>query len=85
MRVPVALDDELDRLLAAAEQAGERTNRKELGTSLIATCDLDGDELGSALRRYRTMTVRQVLPDVPHGAKVVRLADHPPGPRSARR
>lgn len=48
-------------------------------------CDLDGPALGEVLRRYRTMTVRDALPDAPAGAKVVRLTDHKPGPRSGRR
>ncbi len=85
MRFPIALDEKLDRLLAAADAAGERTNRKEIVATLVAVCSVDGPALGEALRRYRTMTVRDALPDIPAGIKVVRLADHKPGPRSARR
>jgi hypothetical protein len=85
MRFPIALDEKLDRLLAACEEAGERTNRKELVAALIAVCDLNGSALGESLRKYRTMTVRDVIPDAPAGADVVRLADHRPGPRSVRR
>lgn len=85
MRLPIALDEKLDRLLTAAVDAGERTNRKELVAALIAACDLDGPALGEALRRYRTMKVHDALPDAPAGAKVVRLSDHAPGPRSTKR
>lgn len=84
VRFPIALDEKLDRLVAAAEQAGDRTNRKELLAALVATCDLDGPALGEALRRYRTMSVRDALPDAPQDHRVVRLADHRPGPRTAR-
>ena len=81
MRLPIALDQKLDHLLAAAVGAGERTNRKELVAALIATCELDGAALGEVLRRYRTMTVRDALPESPSDAKVVRLGAQKPGPR----
>lgn len=85
LRLPMAVDEKLDRLRDAAQGAGERTDRKELVAALIAVCDLDGPALGEVLRRYRTMTVRDALPDAPASAKVVRLAEHKPGPRAARR
>lgn len=85
MRWPIALDDKLDGLLAAAEDAGERTNRKEIVAALIAACALDGPAMGELLRAYRTMTVRDALPRVPAGSKVAHLADHKPGPRASSR
>lgn len=81
LRWPVAVDERLDRLVTLAEQAGERTNRKELIAALIATSASDGAALGRTLRRYRTMTVRNCLPGVDRGAQVVRLIEHRPGPR----
>lgn len=83
LRWPTAVDARLDLLLAAAIDAGERTNRKELLAALVAGCDLDGPALGQALRAYRTMRVRDALPPQPRGAVVAYFADGKPGPRTA--
>ena len=82
VRWPVSVDDRLDRLVRSAENAGERTNRRELLAALVATCEREGDALGEVLRRYRTMRVRDALPAQPPGTTVVHLADHRPGPRT---
>ena len=84
MRLPLAVDEKLDRLRTLAVQAGERTDRKEIVAALIARCELEGPALSELLREYRTMTVRDAVPDVPADATVLRLADHKPGPRSSR-
>jgi hypothetical protein len=82
LRWPIALDAKLDRLLDAATDAGERTNRKEIVAALLAAADHDGPALGEIIRAYRTMKVRDALPAQPHGARVVELAHHRPGPRA---
>lgn len=78
------MDDKLDRLVELAADAGERTNRKEIVAALVAVCELRGPALGKALRRYRTMKVRDALPAQPSGTDVVYLADRKPGPRAQR-
>jgi hypothetical protein len=84
LRLPLAVDQRIDALLARATSAGERTNRKELIAALLATADLSGEELGSLLRRYRTSKVGDVLLDVDSSADVSQLMAHKPGPRTAR-
>jgi hypothetical protein len=81
LRWPIALDEFVDRLIVLAEEAGERTNRKELIAAIVATAATDGDALGTALRRYRTMTVGDCLRDIKHENNVVHLAARKPGPR----
>jgi hypothetical protein len=81
LRWPIAVDDRLDQLVAAAEGVGERTNRKELLAAIVATSEVDGGALSNCLRRYRTMSVRECLKDQPGDLNVVRLADRKPGPR----
>ena len=84
VRWPTAVDARLDRIVEAAVEAGERTNRKEVLAALVATLDLDGSACGEMLRRYRTMKVGDVLPAQPKGTTVVHLSDHRPGPRAGR-
>lgn len=81
LRVPVAVSQRVDALLARARAAGERTDRKELITALLAETDLSGDQLGDLLRRYRRMTVAHALLDQSADGSVVRLARARPGPR----
>lgn len=52
----------LERLLARAQAAGERTSRKEIVAALVATSNQSDAQLGKILRKYRTVTVRQILP-----------------------
>lgn len=81
LRWPIALDEFVDRLVRVAEAAGERTNRKELIAAIVATATADGAALGQALRRYRTMTVGDCLPEAEHEGRVIHLAGRKPGPR----
>lgn len=79
-RWPVVVDQLLDRLVEAANEAGAGTNRKELIAALVATSGSQtGEKLGKAVRQYRTMTVKQTLGESEEG--VVRLIHHGPGPR----
>lgn len=81
---PAPVDMRLERLLDQAKAAGERTSRKELVAAPVATCELTDAQLSEMLRRYRTATVRQVLP-VPDGENVLPFKKHPPGPRTGER
>lgn len=79
-RWPVVVDQALDRLVEAANEAGAGTNRKELIAALVATNGrLSGERLGKMVRSYRIMTVKQALGKSEDG--VVRLMHHGPGPR----
>ncbi|UXA15215.1 hypothetical protein KXD97_07705 [Mycobacterium sp. SMC-8] len=85
LRLPLAVGQRIDALLARATEAGERTNRKELIAALLATAELSGEELGRMLRQYRTSKVGDVLLDRDDsGAGVIQLVSHKPGPRKAR-
>jgi hypothetical protein len=55
LRIPLAVDARLDRLVDAASIVGERTNRKEIVAALIADCPEDGEALSQRLRRYRKL------------------------------
>ena len=81
---PLPVDIRLERLLGQAKAAGERTSRRELVAALVATCELTDAQLSEMLRRYRTATVRQMLP-IPDGENVVPFMKHPPGPRTGER
>jgi hypothetical protein len=81
LRWPIAVDEYLDELVAAAHSAGERTNRKELLAALVATHHSTGAELGMLLRRYRTMAVRDVVPGAVEADDVIELTRRRPGPR----
>ena len=81
IRWPLAVGQILDLLVAAAEEAGERTSRKELLAALVATQKHDGAALGRALKRYRKMSVGDALGVEAGGQAVVQLVRHGPGPR----
>lgn len=82
LRWPVALDRRLDDLLDRAEDAGERTNRRELIAALLLAAEYDGDELRELLRTYRTALVRDapLATDVEDG-NVLKFEPPSPGPR----
>lgn len=85
VRWPIALDDRLDGLVRRANEAGDRTNRRELLAALLFGADFTGDALRELLTSYRTATVGQALlgsgDDDEHG-DVVAFQSHRPGPRS---
>lgn len=83
LRLPLALDQRLDALVARADDAGERTNRAELLQALILDCSLDGPELGERLRRMRTASCGDAVLDQPvPGDNVLQFTEHKPGPRT---
>jgi hypothetical protein len=81
LRWPEAVSSRLDDLVDLASTVGERTNRKELSAALVATCALTADQLSEAIRRYRTMQVRDITDgsDVVDG--VIYMDTHRSGPR----
>lgn len=79
---PLPVDAHLDQLLSRARDAGERTSRREITAALVAMCDLNGDDLGTLLRRYRTSRVRDIV-EVASGSDLLPFAKHRPGPRRA--
>jgi len=82
IRIPIPVSERLDRMVAAATGAGERTSRQELVAALIANADLGGEAVADNLRHYRKMKVRDCLPgQASDGSNVVHIADHKPGPR----
>lgn len=82
LRLPNAIDQRLDALLARSIDAGERTNRRELLAAIIFGTDMSGEELGGMLRSYRRATVKDALLDVEPGN--VTYLTHKPGPRTVR-
>jgi hypothetical protein len=82
-RWPMAVDQRLDALVARADEAGERTNRRELIAALIADADRTGEQLGELLRRYRRSRVGEVVLDADLRDNLVVLASYKPGPRTA--
>lgn len=54
---PVPVHDRLRRLVAIADVAGEATSESEIAAAVIAAVThVTGEEIGTWLRRYRTMT-----------------------------
>ena len=81
LSLPVPINARIDLLVELAEQAGERTSRKEI----VATCILgapDGaDELVRWLRIYRRSTADSVYTSGAKLGDVLELRAARPGPR----
>jgi hypothetical protein len=80
-RWAMALDQRLDALVRRAEDAGERTTRREVLAALIAHADYSGEELGDLLRALRRARVGDVVLDAEAHDNVVNLQSYRPGPR----
>ena len=76
---PLPIEAKLDVLLRRAEEAGERTNRKEVVAALISDYKGDGEDISELLRRYRRMTVKELLPQNENVIDITR--ERKPGPR----
>lgn len=61
LALPAVLSDRVDALVALAEEAGERTTRKELIAALILNASSNQGEIAALLRRYRLATVKSAL------------------------
>lgn len=81
LSLPLPITARIDLLVELAEQAGERTSRKEI----VATCVLgapDGaEELVRWLRIYRRSPADSVYPSGPMLEDVLALRPARPGPR----
>lgn len=82
LRLPLAIDQRLDALLARAVEAGERTTRRELLAAIVLAVESSGEDLGQMLRAYRRATVGDALMDVEPSN--VAYINHKPGPRAVR-
>ncbi len=78
---PLPVDMHLDVLLAQAEAAGERTNRKELAAAIVAAATFTDAQLEKVLKRYRRSRVRDLIP-VAEGENVIPFEQSRPGPRT---
>jgi hypothetical protein len=76
---PLPIEAKLDVLLRRAEEAGERTNRKEVVAALIAEYQGDGEDVSELLRHYRRITVRELLPQSENVIDITQRRK--PGPR----
>jgi hypothetical protein len=81
LMLPAPISVHLDALVALTEDAGDRTNRKELIASLILAAPRMGGKLAVILRRYRRATVRDALLHPEDAARLIDLPIHRPGPR----
>jgi hypothetical protein len=77
----VPIDARLDLLVELAEEAGERTSRKELVAACILGAPGGADELVRWLRVYRRSAAESVYPSGPAGADVLEVKAARPGPR----
>lgn len=84
LALPLPLSDRLDALVALAETAGDRTNRKELLASLILAVRPSGQEISAVVRTYRQATARDARLDGRTNDSTVPLRSRRPGPRPRR-
>lgn len=75
------LSARLDALVSLVEEAGERTNRKEMVGALILCATPDRTALVGLLRRYRTAAARDALLEADPSAAVLVFRSPGPGPR----
>ena len=78
---PIPLDNLLDRLVAAADDAGQRTSRKELAAALLFAAPREGEPLARLVTDYRKAKVADVVPAEPPSDNVVPFYVRRPGPR----
>jgi hypothetical protein len=74
----------IDLLVGLAEQAGERTSRKELIACLIYASPARGQDVAEMLRSYRHATVEDALPDSDMRQNI-HVSKRQPGPRPRRK
>ncbi len=80
LQLPIPLSVRVDDLVTLAEQASERTSRKEVIAALIYAAPTDQATLSRIIRCYREARAR----DAPIGdctASRISLPSHKPGPR----
>lgn len=83
--VGLALSDpvsaRVDALVELVEEAGERTNRKELVAALIVGATPEASRLVALLRRYRSALARDTLLSPDNAPSVLVFPTLHPGPR----
>lgn len=79
---PIPLDNFLDTLVNLADEAGQKTSRKELAASLLLNAPRDGEALAALVTAYRTAKVRDVCPAPVKGKSAIAFHVKRPGPRS---
>jgi len=84
LSLPVPIDARLDLLVELAEEAGERTSRKELVAACILCAPDGASELVRWLRLYRRSLAESVYPSGPARADVLAPRRTRPGPRPRR-
>lgn len=83
--VPRPLNGRLDGLVELANEAGEKTNRKELLSALILAADENGEDLAAAVRQYRTAIAADAVIEGQDDRRFLAPEPPRPGPRSQRR
>lgn len=78
---PIPLDNFLDTLVNLADEAGQKTSRKELAASILLHAPRDGTALAALVTAYRMAKVRDVCTP-PKGKNVIAFHVKRPGPRS---
>ena len=81
LSLPVPINARLDLLVRLAEQAGERTSRKEIVAVCILGAPDGADELVRWLRIYRRSPADSVYPSGAKLGDVLELRPARPGPR----
>jgi hypothetical protein len=81
LSLPVPITARIDLLVQLAEQAGERTSRKEIVAACILGAPDGAEELVRWLRIYRRSPADSVYPAGPKLADALELRPAQPGPR----
>jgi hypothetical protein len=81
LSLPVPINARLDLLVRLAEQAGERTSRKEIIAACILGAPDRADEIVRWLRIYRKSPADSVYTSGPKLEDVLELQPARPGPR----
>lgn len=84
MAIPAPLNARLDALVARANDAGERTSRKEVLGALLLQAPEDARDLLNAIRRYRLANARDAAPPGENLDQFLSGRDRRPGPRPRR-
>jgi hypothetical protein len=79
---PIPLDNFLDRLVSLADEAGQKTSRKELAASILLDAPRDGDALAALVTAYRKAKVADVCPTPNESENVIAFRIKRPGPRA---
>lgn len=81
LRWPEAVDQVVDRMVEAANNAGANTTRRELVAAVMVAQERDGANLLNLLVDYRTITVGQALHRDSNDGDIIDLPRSGPGRR----